>query len=560
MGKNYRRNNGAPSRKGNGVSSQPKRFKVKYGSFTLEGTGNNAASEMQRAGIVASSTYGMLKQTDQSHEIGSMIGKMLFGEIFGGNGRSPITENSGDGNDNQPGYDNGNKPGEMKGWIDTFHQSHPMPSLQKLPYELGSIISSFPIGYAVAMLLHVLAMFGAICFSRIRAKYLDGKLHSPSIQVVIEALSGAGKGKFKDLFDILFSRVKEDDDVKYAADDGRGIIQIVGITISAAKFFQATAANNGVHMYMFHPEISHVADKLKKSGGLSYEHLRCAFDNDEVEYNTMTKNNRHGRFRVYLNYTFTGTPTSVDRFIAGEEVDGTAQRICWSAIPENDNLEENEPDYPEGEELEYIQDRIDEWRRNYCYNNEIGNDTPCPETIIDLEYVKKALAGWICKQGELADEENNPARKAAARREAAIAFHLAMVLHMLYDQPQEESEGARQNVVDFTLYLADYCMERYLHRFGKIMNQHIRQNREKEQVNTTGGNSGSETQDRMLSPKELYDLYHQNVPGTNKLWSYMMLSKAFPGNGTDVTIMAKVNNYAADNDLLVRGKPPKRTK
>ena len=135
---------------------------------------------------------------------------------------------------------------------------------------------------------------------------------------------------------------------------------------------------------------------------------------------------------------------------------------------------------------------------------------------------------------------------------------------MLYDQPTAEDVDDRQNVVAFTLYLADYCMERYLYRFGKKMNAEINRNRQMEQVSVTddgrivaGGSTATSSTD-MLTPKQLYELYHQNNPSTGKPWSYWELSKAYPGNGTDVTIMTKVNNYAADKGLLVRGKSPKR--
>ena len=538
MGKNYRRNNGAPSRKGNGVSSLPKRFKVKYGEFALEGSGHNAVSDMQRAGIIAATSYGMLKQTDQSISLGSKIGNMLFEKVFGGADCSPVVS-VGSGNDTGPGTKKG------MDWIDVFHQKHQMPSLFDLPYQLGTIVGCFPIVFAEAVILHLLAMFGALCFSRVRAKYSDGKLHSPSLQVVIEAISGAGKGKIKNVFDLLFSRVKEEDDVKYAADDGRGIIQIVGINTTPAKFFQITARNQGVHMYMIHPEISHVARILKKSGGLSYEHLRCAFDNDEVEYSSMAKKMQHGRFPVFLNYTFTGTQESADDFIAGEETGGTAQRICWATIPEYEHADEEEAEFPEEEEMEYLKDQIDAWRQLYCFENSSGVEKPCSETIIDLDYVKKELAFWIKEQSTLSDTEDNPARKAAARREAAIAFHIAMVLHMLYNQPKEDNPEDRKKVVTFTLYLADYCMERYLQKFGKIMNASIERNRQKELVSvpSNGNTNDALVSDKALTPEELYRLH------TEQRLSYRDIETKYPGNNSHVTISKRVKKYAIEHGL-----------
>lgn len=546
MAKN-KRNSGAPYRKGYGDSLYPGRIKVKYNGFTFEGSGHNAVSDMARGGSVAASTFGMMKQSELSATFRDILGKKLIGELIG-----ETPQMSGNGEENAP------RTPEVPLWIDNFHESHQMPSLLLLPYELGTIISCFPKGFEEAMLLHLLSMFGALCFSKVRSRYLDGKKHSPSLQVVIEATSGAGKGKFKDIFDLLFERVREDDNVKYAADDGRGIIQIIGINTTPAKFFQITARNKGVHVFVIHPEISHVTRILRKREGITYEHLRCAFDNDEVEYNSMAKKMQHGRFRVYLNCTFTGTPVAVDAFIAGEEVGGTAQRICWTTIPEIDYSDLQETEYPDDAELEHLRDQIDSWRQQYCFDNSSGVDDPCPETVIELGYVKAVLSQWIKEQSELADRENNPARKAAALREAAIAFHCAMVLHMLYDQPGEKDEDDRKKVIILTLYLADYCMERYLLRFKKIMNADIARNRQKEQIVAASSGEVSTHTGKQLSPKELYDLYHQSDPSTGKPWSYKALAEAYPGNGSDVTIMTKVNNYAAENGLLVRGQAPKK--
>ena len=545
MAKNNKHNSGAPYRQGYGDSLYPRRIKVKYNGYTIEGSGHKAASDMAREGSVAASTFGMMKQSELSATFCDILGKKLIGELIGEN--STVTQQV---------LVSGNDEGQR--WIELFHQNHPMPSLLLLPYELGTIISCFPKGYEEAMLLHLLAMLGALCFSRVRSKYMDGKMHSPSLQVVVEAISGAGKGKFKDIFDLLFERVREDDNVKYAADDGRGIIQVIGINTTPAKFFQITARNKGVHLFVIHPEISHVTRILKKKEGLSYEHLRCAFDNDEVEYNSMAKKMQHGRFRVYLNSTFTGTPVAVDAFIAGEEVGGTAQRICWTTIPEIDYSDLQETEYPDDAELEHLRDQIDSWRQQYCFENSTGVDEPCPETVIELGYVKTVLSQWIQQQIELADRENNPARKAAALREAAIAFHCAMILHMLYDQPTEKDEDDRKKVIILTLYLADYCMERYLLRFKKVMNAEIAHNRQKEQVVAVSPNEIGTPAGKQLSPKELYDLYHQSDPSTGKPWSYKALAESYPGNGSDVTIMTKVNNYAAENGLLVRGQAPKK--
>lgn len=80
MGKNNR-NNGAPSRKGNGVSSN-EHFKVRYKNFTSEGEGRSAVSKMRRAGEVAVNTYGQMVGTELSEHFADHIRKSIFDSLW----------------------------------------------------------------------------------------------------------------------------------------------------------------------------------------------------------------------------------------------------------------------------------------------------------------------------------------------------------------------------------------------------------------------------------------------------------------------------------------------
>lgn len=81
MGKNYRRNNGAPSWKGNRGSSN-EHFKVRYKSFTSEGDGRNAIPKMRRAGEVAVNTYGQLVGTELAEHFTDHIRKSVFDSLW----------------------------------------------------------------------------------------------------------------------------------------------------------------------------------------------------------------------------------------------------------------------------------------------------------------------------------------------------------------------------------------------------------------------------------------------------------------------------------------------
>ncbi len=83
MAKNNKRYNGAPYRKGYGDSLYPRRIKVKYNGFTIEGSGHKAVSDMAREGSVAASSFGMMKQSELSATFSELLGKKLIGELIG---------------------------------------------------------------------------------------------------------------------------------------------------------------------------------------------------------------------------------------------------------------------------------------------------------------------------------------------------------------------------------------------------------------------------------------------------------------------------------------------
>ena len=167
--------------------------------------------------------------------------------------------------------------------------------------------------------------------------------------------------------------------------------------------------------------------------------------------------------RVF-QYTFTGTPKAVRRFFKEEEYeDGTASRVCFCAIPE---LGHSIPEFdlPEGEELEKMRDRIDKWREQYCFRRtKEGIDIPANEHRTDLSYVFGTLKHWIEKQKEMGDET----RKEVSLRMATVAFHGAIVLHMLAGEPGKDVPKTCRAICKLTEYLANHCMERFLCQYYK---------------------------------------------------------------------------------------------
>ena len=370
-------------------------------------------------------------------------------------------------------------------WLDDYRKKHPMPQLPSfLKFILGC-----PEGYEIAVLLNMLSMLGAMCFSRVRAKYLDGVAKAPNLQVIIEGISGGGKSLFKRIYDLYFGRIKESDaekeksskdsDAEKEKNSEQKIISTKGIDTSTAALCELLDDNQGIHLYIQESEIIRVVELQKQRKGIPASYFLPAFDNDDV---IRTTKNGETRFKLYLNYTFTGTAEGVERFIKGKVADGTAGRICWGVIPmDMACINQETPELPEDELIENYRDQIDLWRGKYCFTtDEEGNDIAVPEQMIDLSYVNEALSRWLSKQ----EKKNEPERNAVARRFGEMAFHCAIILHMLWGEPKEGNED-RDKVVKLTLYLADYLIERYLKKFSDELKESIERNRNAESVQTT---------------------------------------------------------------------------
>lgn len=389
-----------------------------------------------------------------------------------------VPENESCEEDEQPEEEEAPKP---KTWYEKFHDRFIMPTNPPEPFI--DIIMGVPDRHQDATLLQLLTMFGAL-ISKVRAKYLDGKMHSPSLQVIIEGKSGSGKSVFNTIYQTLFRRLIERDNAKLSQGLEQKIVQNIGVNITKAKFNKVLAGNYGVHMFMFDSEISNIARALKGSGGLTYEHLRYAFDNDPVYQNNMDNNAVAGYFKVYLNIFATGTPVDCEAFAKKQLTTGTIQRICYGVLPSPENDEDFTVSLPDGARLNEIHDFIDDLCEMYCFTTDgQGNDHAVREVNINLDYANDRIDEWIKQQKRQADEENNPARRENCNRIAAMAFRAAMVLHILYILDPSVTENERQDYVrEIAIYVANYCMERFLHKFQEELNRDSRENDRLEQA------------------------------------------------------------------------------
>ena len=422
------------------------------------------------------------------------------------------------------------EPPKRKPWGERFQDE--FGTLPELPPMLQFVVERSPAGYEVAMTVTLLCAFAALCFSKVRAKYLDGKVHAPNLQVLVEGNWGSGKEKFMTTLNALFKRLFDRDKEKYSSEDEGKIIQWAGISATESKFIDILANNGEVHVLMISSEILAAVNNMRRQNGLTAEYYRKAFDNGEV-YRANKSKDTQGLFKVFMNYILMGTPGDTEKFFSKELEGGTASRICLLGIPDSGRYLEAliiEDD----EELERYRDQIDEWNRVYCYDHDesSGCDIPADEHTIELDYVNDAIKTWIDDdQWYKANGDPSDPRVNARGRMGAIAFHCAMVIHMLYGCPEAEMAQTRRKVVDLTIYMANYCMERFLHKFGDIQKVQRELNNLAETVDTPEVNQGTQHS----SPKSDEELFYGTLSKdiVKKMAEYYDLSDEI-GYGTVV--------------------------
>lgn len=403
-------------------------------------------------------------------------------------------------------------------FMQSFNRNHRMPVM---PVIIEDVLAGCPKNTKMPLLLATLSEFATSCFPRVITKgWRDDETHSPNIQVVIEGPAGVGKGEIFKRYKTLFQRVIANDEAKGRDDSKKKnlhIIQCVGANTTKARLMQLFRENNGVPIFVFNEEIKDITRSLNKQNGITYDMLRKAFDNGATDGSSSRGNTNPTPVSVRMNYVFTGTNGDVADFINGEVEGGTASRILWGVL-EADNKNEK-PDEASGSPLESYLDDIDRWRAQYCYTTDSdGNDHPCDETCIDLEYVKVELEKWRQKQESNSRLTFSDVRKKVAKRMTSLGLHCAIVLHMLYlCQMGEFSDLCKRSVIEAILYITEYCMERYIFKFGKEEQDIILRDINAEKIHASGGSSTrstlSQCKDDELTPEIREKIFSMRKPG-----------------------------------------------
>lgn len=359
-----------------------------------------------------------------------------------------------------------------------------MPSL---PPIFRQFVDNAPEDFKQAVVLCQLPILGTLG-SKLRARYLDGQMHSPSFQVSLEAPQASGKSFMVRMAEYELEQIIRHDEVqrekeqeydkkvremkllniKINADNKdeilgqrpESMIRYCSPKMSVTKLLMRLHDAKGLHIFAVAPEIDTVT-KAFKSGFSSYSDLlRNAFDNDLYGQDYASENSFSGIVPVYYNTLFSGTPKAMRRFYPDVE-DGLVSRVCFVTLP--DQFGKAMPVWKELDEKQAAEVQMQLVRLNEV---SIQGDEVQEDHVLKLDWLNETMEAWLKAQQMEAIKNDDRTRDIFCRRSAVVGFRAGMLAFFLWGEPRRVTPTIRRNVRDFAVWVANCMLNQHLLRFN----------------------------------------------------------------------------------------------
>lgn len=351
------------------------------------------------------------------------------------------------------------------------------PQMPPLPPLMRELAKTAPDDFKKALVLCMLPLLGTLG-SKLRAVYLDGKVHSPSFQVSLEAPQASGKSFMMDITNLLLapieardesvrlleqeyaekaSEVKLTDKKKSIGPRPKGIVRYVPATISNTMLMARMKNSKGLHIICVAPEIDTVAKAIKREFANYSDLLRQAFDNDKCGQDYFSSESISVVLKAYFNTLFSGTPKQMRRFYPDVE-NGLVSRVLFVTLP--DQFGKRMPEWKKLSpkdlaEVENQRDRLDAVS--------VVDDTVQPDHLMNLDFLNMAMEKWLEANRLEAVRTNDRTRDTFYRRAAVVGFRAGMLAWFLYGE--KNTPTYRKHTVAFAKWVADQMLTQHMLRF-----------------------------------------------------------------------------------------------
>jgi hypothetical protein len=384
------------------------------------------------------------------------------------------------------------KPAEKAIHIDL---SDATPSVGKnapwLPPVFREFCKNCPADFVYPTIVALLPVLGTLA-TRLRARYLDGREHTPSFISVIFAPQSAGKSFARDIVTALTPDLRRHDEIsilkerQYKAElrlkknsdqlpeDPHAPYRLVQAVISVPRLLQRQEDAGGLHQLSFVEEI----DTLTKSNaGGSYAQksdlYRQAFDNAEYGQDYLSVDTFTGSVRLYYNLLMLGTPKQLYKFFNDAE-NGLVSRCAFAELQNQEfaPIPYFHPLTPkQQEDITKVLNRFE--AMTYRRRNAQSEDyVVLPTVNIDekMQPIREALTRWLEKTRLEALESGDTATDVFRRRAAVKAFRLGMVCVGMYER-RSLTPKVMARLVDFITWFAQQDTEQSVRAFGRMIEE-----------------------------------------------------------------------------------------
>lgn len=356
-----------------------------------------------------------------------------------------------------------------------------MPHLPPVFKEWADIA---PDDFKEAVVLCQLPILGTLG-SRLRAEYIDGRVHSPSFQVSLEAPQASGKSFLTRLADYELAQIKEQDErarmaereyqekmsklrmlnVKVKKSESseipekpRAIVRYVPATMSITKLLMRMNDAQGLHLFALAEEIDTVLKAFKRGFSSFSDALRVSFDNGEYGQDYASEQSFSGMVRLYYNALFSGTPKAMCRFYPDVE-DGLVSRVLFCTLPD----QFGKP-MPIWKTFTVEQKRIVDVGLVRLNEISLQGDEVQPEHTMKLTFLNKIMEKWLKEQQLEALRQEDRTRDIFCRRAAVVGFRAGMLGYFLWGE--SKSPTIRKYVGEFAVWVANCMLNQHLLRFN----------------------------------------------------------------------------------------------